>query len=187
MSNGKLTPTSYVVLGVVALLGRATSYDMKRLVGISIGYFWTFPHSQLYAEPDRLVKMGLLEEQQEEGGRRRRVYTITEAGREELKDWLADPETPPIEMRDAATLKLFFGNLGAPENVRKLAEKQIEATRELMEEHEKLHAMFEGVTGLETQLATLRLGDLVLETCDRFWREIAETPPGESREPSEPL
>src|SRR2546422_1923324 len=122
MSNDKLSPTSYVVLGVVAFLGRATPYDMKRLVGMSIGYFWTFPHSQLYAEPARLVEMGLLEEQREEGGRRRRTYSITDAGMEELKDWLADPETPPIEMRDTGTLKLFFGNLAGPENVRKLAE-----------------------------------------------------------------
>src|SRR5438093_9031299 len=107
MSNGKLTPTSYVVMGLVAMLTRATSYDMKRLVGMSIGYFWLFAHSQLYAEPDRLVKMGLLEETREEGGRRRRMYSITDAGREELQDWLADPETAPIEMRDTATLKLF--------------------------------------------------------------------------------
>jgi PadR family transcriptional regulator AphA len=177
MSNDKLTPTSYVVLGAVALLNRATSYDMKRLVGMSIGYFWTFPHSQLYAEPDRLVKMGLLDETREEGGRRRRMYSITDAGLEELKDWVADPETPPIEMRDTATLKLFFGHVAGPENIRKLAEKQVEDNQKMMADHQKLHEMFEGVTGLESQLATLRLGDMVLETCDRFWREIAENPP----------
>ena len=175
--SDKLSPTSYVVLGMVALLGEATSYDMKRVVGMSVGYFWTFPHSQLYAEPDRLVKLGLLEEKREEGGRRRRVYTITDAGREELGDWLGDPETPPIEMRDMATLKLFFGNMTTPENVRKLAETQVEANRQMMEEHERLHDMFAGVSGLDSQLATLRLGDMVLEACDRFWREIAEDPP----------
>ena len=46
-----LTPTSYLVLGLVARQGECTSYDMKRTVSGSIGYFWTFPHSQLYAEP----------------------------------------------------------------------------------------------------------------------------------------
>src|SRR5438105_15441001 len=108
MSNANLAPVSYLVLGIVGFLGQATSYAMKRLVGMSIGYFWTFPHSQLYAEPERLVTMGLLEERREEGGRRRRLYSITDAGREELKDWLSDPEIPPIEMRDTGTLKLFF-------------------------------------------------------------------------------
>src|SRR5947208_4927776 len=139
VSNGKLTPTSYVVLGLVALVGETTSYDMKRLVGMSVGYFWTFPHSQLYAEPERLVEMGLLEERREEGGRRRRLYAITDSGLEELEDWLSDPETPPSEMRDSATLKLFFGNLTTRENVRKLAERQVEANQELMTEHQKLH------------------------------------------------
>src|SRR5919197_1950893 len=147
MSNERLSPTSYVVLGCAALLGQATSYDMKRLVNMSIGYFWTFPHSQLYAEPDRLVKMGLLEETREEEGRRRRLYSITDAGLEELKDWAADPETPPIEMRDTATLKLFFGHLAGPENIRKLAEKQVEENAKVMEEHRQLHEMFEGVSG----------------------------------------
>ena len=177
MSSDKLTPTSYVVLGLTALLGEATSYDMKRLVAMSIGYFWTFPHSQLYAEPDRLVKLGLLEETREEGGRRRRLFTMTDAGFEELKDWLADPETPPLEMRDTATLKLFFGNMAGAENVRKLAEKQVENNQHLMDEHQKLHEMLGDVTGLEAQVASLRLGDMVLEACDRFWRDIAENPP----------
>src|SRR5437667_10570787 len=127
VSNGKLTPTSYVVLGLVALLGEATSYDMKRLVGMSIGYFWTFPHSQLYAEPERLVGMGLLEELREEGGRRRRLYSITDVGREELKDWLSDPEIPAIEMRDTGALKLFFGNFTTPENVRRPAERPLDS------------------------------------------------------------
>src|SRR5436190_17819225 len=109
MSNGKLTPTSYLVLGSITLLGEATSYDLKRLVGLSIGHFWTFPHSQLYAEPERLVRMGLLTEEREAGGRRRRVYSITEEGRGELQDWLRDPETETAEIRYMASLKLFFG------------------------------------------------------------------------------
>src|SRR5438105_5088117 len=116
MSNANLAPVSYLVLGIVGFLGQATSYDMKRLVGMSIGYFWTFPHSQLYAEPERLVKLGLLEEAREQGGRRRRIYSITDAGREEFRAWLADPETPPLEMRDTASLKLFFGSMADPDD-----------------------------------------------------------------------
>src|SRR5436309_10988166 len=117
MSNAKLTPTSYVVLGAVALLGRATPYDMKQLVGFSIGFFWSFPHSQLYAEPERLARMGLLEESREERGRRRRVYTVTKEGMSALGEWVADPSGDPPELRDPGTLKLFFGNFGSREDV----------------------------------------------------------------------
>jgi PadR family transcriptional regulator, regulatory protein AphA len=182
MSNANLTPISYVVLGLVTFLGRGTSYDMKRLANMSVGYFWTFPHSQLYAEPERLVAMGLLEETREEGGRRRRIYSITDAGLEELKDWLSDPQTPRVEMRDMGTLKLFFGSLTSPESIRKLAERQVEMNAEMMKEHEQLHEMFGNVTGLDAPLATLRLGDMILETCDRFWRDIAANPPGAKAE-----
>ena len=61
MSTARLTTTSYVVLGMIAMRGPSTSYDLKRAVGHSVGYFWPFPHAQLYSEPKRLVELGLLE------------------------------------------------------------------------------------------------------------------------------
>jgi DNA-binding PadR family transcriptional regulator len=62
----------------------ATSYDLKQFVGNTIGNFWAFAHSQLYDEPARLVRDGLVEETVEEGGRRnnaRRSWTTRTAGR----------------------------------------------------------------------------------------------------------
>jgi len=50
------------------LRGPSTPYDLKRFVQLSVGNFWPFPHTQLYAEPARLAEAGLLEET----GRRRR-------------------------------------------------------------------------------------------------------------------
>jgi len=57
VSTVNLTPTSYVVLGMVAMRGTTTSYDLKRAIGHSVGYFWPFPHAQLYSEPKRLVEL----------------------------------------------------------------------------------------------------------------------------------
>ena len=54
MSTGRLSITSYVVLGMIGLRGPSTPYDLKRGIGHSVGYFWPFPHAQLYAEPERL-------------------------------------------------------------------------------------------------------------------------------------
>jgi DNA-binding PadR family transcriptional regulator len=56
------------VLGFVARLGPSTPYDLKRAVSQSVAYFWDFPHSQLYVEPERLAGLGLLSEEQEEHG-----------------------------------------------------------------------------------------------------------------------
>jgi PadR family transcriptional regulator AphA len=178
MSNGKLTPTSYMILGSVALLSRATPYDLKGLVGFSIAHFWTFPHSQLYSEPERLAKMGLLTETRERGGRRRRVYSITDAGRQTLDEWLSDTSGDPPELRDPGILKLFFGNFGSKEAIRRLAESQVRMYEEQAEEHRVLAERFEGVTGIEFQLATLRCGMAVNEACLDFWKQVAAQPPG---------
>ena len=181
MSNGKLTPTSYLVLGSITLLGEATSYDLKGLVGLSIGHFWTFPHSQLYAEPARLAQMGLLSEDRERGGRRRRVYSITEEGRRELQEWLAEPETPPTELRDMGALKLFFGHLVSREDVVRLAKAQLASKKERLAEYEAIEArFFEGITGLDFQLAVLRCGIAVERAVMEFWTNIAENPPTRS-------
>ena len=55
--ESRLSPTSYVVLGLVSLRGPSTPYELKNAVEKSVAYFWTFPHSQLYREPERLAAM----------------------------------------------------------------------------------------------------------------------------------
>lgn len=178
MVERALSPTSYVVLGLVRTLQPCTSYDMKQLVKVSIGMFWSFPHSQLYAEPARLVEDGLLSEEQEETGRRRRLFRLTPAGEEALQDWLTDNEDPDIgELRDAGLLRLFFADAVEEDHIRDLAE----ARRRVHEDRiQFLTDLRDEVTGQATaaQLATLELGLRWDRTAADFWGEIAEQPPG---------
>lgn len=178
MVERALSPTSYVVLGLVRTLQPCTSYDMKQLVKVSIGMFWSFPHSQLYAEPARLVEEGLLSEEQEETGRRRRLFRLTPAGEEALQDWLTDNEDPDIgELRDAGLLRLFFADAVEEDHIRDLAE----ARRRVHEDRiQFLTDLRDEVTGQATaaQLATLELGLRWDRTAADFWGEIAEQPPG---------
>lgn len=126
----RLTQTSYIVLGLVQLAGKATPYDLKRFVSASVGYFWAVPHSQIYAEPARLAEAGYLKEKQEQGGRRRKLYSITAKGRKAVEDWAAEPFEGRGELRDPAVLKLFFG--GDP---KKLAAQQVEALEQQLREY----------------------------------------------------
>jgi PadR family transcriptional regulator, regulatory protein AphA len=105
----QLTPTSYIVLGLVERVGEATPYDLKQLVAASVGNFWSVPHSQLYAEPERLAAAGYLTERREQTGRRRRLYSLTARGRQALERWRAEPTEEMPELRDPGLLKLFFG------------------------------------------------------------------------------
>ena len=54
MSTENLTATSYLVLGLLAREGRSTPYGLERMVGATLGNFWTFRHTLLYSEPARL-------------------------------------------------------------------------------------------------------------------------------------
>jgi PadR family transcriptional regulator, regulatory protein AphA len=174
-----LTPTSYVVLGLVQVLEPCTSYDMKRLVGISIGHFWSFPHSQLYAEPARLARHGLLEEEQEEHGRRRRLYRLTPAGASALRAWLQITDVGVGELRDLGLLKLFFSVAADPEDVATIARAKREAH---IARRAALEEIRDGVAeqASPVQLATLELGLRIDAVSAEFWGEIAECPPQEA-------
>jgi DNA-binding PadR family transcriptional regulator len=172
MSSPQLTPVSYVVLGMVAE-GATTSYDMKQKASRSVGYFWNFPHSQLYAEPGHLVELGLLDEQREAEGRRRRVYTLTADGRKALDDWRREPTSEQPQIRDAGLLKLFFGDGMSPDEIRALAHAQEEA-------HLARLAVYEAKAATVTNpnhAAVVRAGLLHERTFAEFWREISATPP----------
>jgi len=104
-----MTPTSYIVLGLIEAAGEATPYDLKQTVALSLGNFWSLQHAQLYKEPERLTAAGLLSERREKGGRRRKHYKLTKKGRRALDDWREEPTAALTEARDLALLKIFFG------------------------------------------------------------------------------
>ena len=62
MSIERLSPTSYLVLGLLAREGPSTPYDLEQHVQATLGNFWSFPHTLLYSEPPRLAALGLVTE-----------------------------------------------------------------------------------------------------------------------------
>lgn len=123
------------MLGLLEQIQPATPYDLKRMAQVSTFNFWAVPHTQLYTECGRLAKEGLLAEQREQGGRRRRIYRLTKRGQRELAMWRDEPTEEYEEVRDAATLKLFFG--GDPA---RLAAAQLHAHRRRLRAYEQLRA-----------------------------------------------
>ena len=129
MSITRLTPTSYLVLGLLAREGPSTPYDLERHVRATLGNFWSFPHTLLYSEPTRLAGLGLVIEERETAGRRRRVFAITPAGEDALRGWLDTPADEPTELRDPGLLQLFFGDLASAASRVRLAEQQLAVHR----------------------------------------------------------
>ena len=172
MSSLRLGPVSYLVLGITALRGSSTPYDLKRFVQLSIGHFWPFPHTQLYAEPERLAEAGLLDETREEGGRRRRHYTITDAGRSQLEEWLAEPVTSPTEIRDLGVLKLFFSELSGTDEVLALAHEQAAAHRAKLVIYDGILERFADRPDLANRLLSLELGIRLARAAASFWDDV---------------
>lgn len=172
MSTLKLTPTSYVVLGVVSMRGPSTSYDLKQAVNRSVGYFWPFPHAQLYSEPKRLVDLGLLEVHQEEGGRRRQLYSATPAGLAALRSWLGEPTTEQMQVRDVAELKLFFAEFAQAEDVLRLAQEQVEQHRERIAVYEGIQERYRGREDVADRMVPLGLGLAMERAALEFWERL---------------
>lgn len=111
-----LTTTSYAVLSVLALREHST-YELTRQMRLSLHYMWPRAESNVYAEPKRLVAAGLAEAREEwTGERRRTVYSITEAGRASLADWLASPSARQ-RYESEALLKVFFAENGTRDDL----------------------------------------------------------------------
>jgi PadR family transcriptional regulator, regulatory protein AphA len=175
MSPPDLTPVSYVVLGLVARDGPSTPYALKAAVGRGIAHFWQFPHSQIYAETERLARLGLLAEEREQTGRRRRSYRITPRGRAALAAWLAEPAEEPPQFRSLGLLKLYFAQHARPEEVAELARAEAARHRGYVE---VTNAIVErlGVRGdLPGQLAVAQLMGDMFRVMAEHWERIERT------------
>ncbi|MBV9337890.1 MAG: PadR family transcriptional regulator [Solirubrobacterales bacterium] len=174
MSSVRLGPTSYVVLGSIALRGPSTSYDLKRFVEVTLGHFWSFPHSQLYAEPDRLARAGLLSENREQDGRRKRTYTITGAGRDALDAWLREPTLAQPEIRDPGLLKVFFSELTGEDEFQALVREQAAIHRATLASYESLWQRYSERTEYAHRMLPLRWGLRMERGLVAFWEELAD-------------
>jgi len=163
----RLTPTSYIVLGLLELAGESTPYALKQLVAGSVGHFWTLQHAQLYTETERLAAAGYVTESRERGGRRRKLYALTDRGRETLQAWRDDPASERAELREPSLLKLFFGA-----DARRLAEVQLPAHRAKLAEYEAIR------DGMAAEIPTgprqaLDMGIRHEREFVRFWEDLA--------------
>jgi PadR family transcriptional regulator, regulatory protein AphA len=170
----ELNPPAYVVLGMVQLGGRS-GYEIKQMVELSIRFFWTISQAQIYPALERLEQEGLINGRSEPRGRRpRRVYEITPAGEEALREWLRRPEPMPFELRDIGLVKLFFADTldaadarGLLDAVRRRSAERVATLRGI-----EPAARVGADEGDVYPLLTLRMGiayhQALVDVCDEF-------------------
>lgn len=89
-----------------------TGYEIKKRMDTSLKYFWGASYGSIYPALGDLVERGLANKRDgTENKRNKIIYSITEAGRNYLKEWLQNP-VEKDELRYETLLKLFFGSEG---------------------------------------------------------------------------
>ena len=112
-----LTPTSYAILGLLAIRPW-TTYELTRQMDRAVGQFWPRAESRLYEEPKKLVAHGLAAAEREHVGQRpRTVYSITPEGRERLAAWVTQAAQSPPELHVEAMIKVFFAEQGSRDDL----------------------------------------------------------------------
>ncbi len=81
--------------GMLGLLinGPRSGYDLDRVFKDSLAFFWPAKTSQIYRELDAMERKGWLTSERviQSEKPNKRVYSITEEGRREFRDWLSEP------------------------------------------------------------------------------------------------
>lgn len=100
---------SHAILGLLTVTPM-TGYELKtQAFDNTIAHFWQADQTQIYRTLAAMAEAGWVECTLEVQHDRpnRKVYHITEAGREELRRWLAAPQPLPV-YREPFLVQMFF-------------------------------------------------------------------------------
>lgn len=133
------------MLGLLSFGPELSGYEIKQRADSTLRFFWFSPAmSQVYAELDRLERLGLVTSRRIPGpGRRRtRRFTITEEGEKELRRWLAETEVEFPVIKHSVALRLFLGHLAGAQATRTMLDSYV---TQLTSRIEELRAIREGL------------------------------------------
>ncbi len=148
----------YAVLAAL-LDGEASGYELSKAFDVSFANFWPATPQQLYRELERLAQDGLVEARfvQQERRPNKRMFTLTEAGREDLRTFAAEPPRRPTAVRDELLIKLQA--MEDPETTRALIEERMAWARGKLDRYARVRdRLLDGRTEDEFLCESDRIG-----------------------------
>ncbi|WP_432494593.1 PadR family transcriptional regulator [Kineococcus gypseus] len=147
--------TQLAVLGALSI-EPMTGYRLRAEVVQTLGHFWHESFGQVYPALAALEAAGMVEREPGAAGAGT-PFRITAAGRERLRELLAEPfrQPPP---RDPLLLRLFFGDQVDPALVRGWLTAALAEAEEARARYEALRPELEGAPGGRYRLLTLLAG-----------------------------
>ncbi|RPF38423.1 PadR family transcriptional regulator [Streptomyces sp. TLI_185] len=172
---------------MAALLeGEASGYDLAKGFEASVANFWMATPQQLYRELERMESEGLVSARvvQQERRPNKRLFSLTDAGLEVLRDYVGEAPAKPPALRDELMVKVQcvdIGDVGDFEAVRaSVAERFERATAKLARYRRMQERMLDGRTEDEYLATAERIGPyltlqggIALERANLQWSETA--------------
>lgn len=144
------------MLGLLSFGHELTGYELKKWADGSLRFFyWSPAISQIYSELKRLEALDYVSSRVVDVDelRSKRVYRITPAGTEALRDWVENSPVEPPMLKHSPLLRLWLGHLADPDRLRELVlrhreyavEMAAEANEHVVGAHERGMPMPEAV------------------------------------------
>ncbi|WP_030347588.1 PadR family transcriptional regulator [Streptomyces sp. NRRL S-1022] len=175
---------------MAALLeGEASGYDLAKAFDATVANFWMSTPQQLYRELERMAAEGLVTARVVEQERRpnKRLFSLTEAGREAVRAYTAEPPGRPAVIRDELMVKVQCADVGDMEAVRAAVAERMEwATAKLaryerirqrlldgrseeayLAEAERIGPYLTLLRGMSFERENLRWGEMAVRLLDR--------------------
>ncbi|MHC3467370.1 PadR family transcriptional regulator [Streptomyces sp. 7R007] len=172
---------------MAALLeGEASGYDLAKGFEASVANFWMATPQQLYRELERMEGEGLVSARvvQQERRPNKRLFSLTEAGLEVLRAYVAEAPAKPTAIRDELMVRVQcvdIGDAGAMAAVRAAIVERRERSVAKLARYERLRErLLDGRTEDEFFDSADRVGPyltlqggLALERANLQWAETA--------------
>ena len=116
-----------------------SGYDISKEFEECVGHYWQATPQQIYRELSKMEKQGWIEAETiaQEGRPNKKLFSMTEAGKQELVTWIGQP-SDPMPVREELLVKVRGGHVVEPEV---LVEELIRRQARHAEKLEQLHAM----------------------------------------------
>lgn len=145
----------YAILGILSFKS-LTGYDLRKIIQDSAFMYWSGNNNQIYKSLVELLNEGFVTNEvlHQESSPSKKIYTITEAGLAELKDWvLSSPELP--EFKKTFLIQLAWADQLSTDELNTLVsgyENEIKMQLVLQQEKRRRNSFSPGRTAREAYL-----------------------------------
>jgi DNA-binding PadR family transcriptional regulator len=133
----------YAVLGLLHYRDMH-GYEIKHHAENDFGSMWTVNYGQIYTCLKTLANEGcvVLTEvvASENGAPDKKLYSLTDKGREEFRNWLKNAPEKPVLLRDPFMTRFIFFGFGNEEDALKLIDEQIRRSEKSLDRRKESRA-----------------------------------------------